>query len=100
MKMNVFQFDGELKVTLLNLLANGIQSVHNLAAFVVGQQTTLCQHLSVCRRCFHVLRVESPVKANAFAELLDAAVGGLAKDPGPGFGGHTVPFAERPVPNY
>ena len=73
------------KLALLNLLANGLQALLNLSAFVGGQQAHFGKHLGMGDRRADVVRVEPPVEADAFGELLDAAVRRFGEDSGPSF---------------
>ena len=72
--VDVFQLGLELEAALLNLLADRLQALLNLPAFVGGEQADLGQHLGMGDRGADVVRVEPPVEADAFGELLDAAV--------------------------
>jgi hypothetical protein len=94
-QVDVFQLGLELKLPLLNLLANGLEALLNLSAFICAQQTDLGEHLSVRNRGGNIMRVQAAVKADAFAELLDAAVRRLVEDSSPSFGGQRHHPPER-----
>ncbi len=84
-QMNVFEFSSKLEFTLLNLLANGRQTLLNLSALLGGDKAHSDQHLGMRDRCSYIMRVQSPVKADAFGELLDPAIRRLAEYSRPGF---------------
>ena len=87
--VDVFQFGAEGESALLNFLADFLECLLNLAAFIERQQPDLGQHLGVCGRAVDVMRIQPPVEAHAFGELLDATVGRLLENSPPRFVGHT-----------
>ena len=60
------------------------QAGDDLVPFVVGEQADLGQHVGVGDRAADVVGVEPAVEADAFGELLDAAVRRLVKHTTPG----------------
>jgi hypothetical protein len=83
--VDVFQFHVVLKRPLLNLLADGRQSLLNLQALLGLQQPDMRQHLRMGDRRLDVLRIQPPVEAHALGELLHAAIRCLGKNATPGF---------------
>ena len=57
--------------------------MHDLLALVLGKQADLGQHLGVGDRARDVVRVEAAVEADAFGELLDAAIRRLVENSTP-----------------
>jgi hypothetical protein len=81
--VDIFQFRTEWKLPLLNLLADGLEALLDLTAFVSADQADLREHLGMRDGAADVLRVESVVEANAFAEQLDSAIRRLLKNSAP-----------------
>ena len=92
---NVFELDAELELSLLNLVADRVQGLHNLLALGRRGELHLCQHFGVGDRRSDVLGVQAAVEAHAFGKLLDASVSRLGKDTAPRLVGHSHSMLKR-----
>ena len=86
--VDIFEFGTELEPILLNFLADFLQRLLNLLAFVGRNQADLGEHLGVGDRALNILRIEPAVEAHALGELLDAAVRRLLEHAPPRFFSH------------
>ncbi len=77
--VDVFELSAKLEVSLLNLVADLAECLHNLLALELGEQLHLGQHLSVGDRGADVLGKQPPVEAHALGELLDAGIGSFGE---------------------
>jgi hypothetical protein len=75
--VNVFELHFEWEIAGFDLSANLLQPAANLFALGVADKSDLCQHVCMGNRPGYVVRVEPMIEADAFGELLDAAVRGL-----------------------
>ncbi len=64
------------------------QSPHNLLAFIGGEESDVGEHLGMRDRAPDVVLEEPTIKGDGFGELLDPAVGSLAKPAAPGLVRH------------
>ena len=80
MHVDVFQLNAKFHLTAGDFLANFGQCFGDLLSLGWLQKTDAGEHLSVGDGALDVVRVEPAVEADAFGELLNAAIRRLGKN--------------------